>query len=350
MQTQVVKLHNIHDLRVETEEYSAAGEGEVLIRAGSGGICGSDLHYFHHGGIGDVRVLEPIILGHEASGTVEHVGLGVDHLEAGDRVAINPSTACNQCKFCVAGMQQHCMQMLFMGSAMYRPHTQGAFREHLVMKASNCIAVSDTTPLPHAALAEPLAVCLHAASRVAGKNGDALKGKNVIVTGAGPIGGLCAAVAKYYGAANVVITDIEAFTLSVAARMGATKTINVANGTDELEQYEQDKGYFDFGFECSGAAAALAHAVRALKPQGTLVQVGNAAVMPVPFSRVVPRELTITGSFRFHEEFNIAVNLINEGLINVEPLISQQLPMDQAVEGFHLASDRSQAVKVLLTF
>jgi L-idonate 5-dehydrogenase len=350
METQVVRLHKVHDLRIETEEYSAPGEGEVLIRAASGGICGSDLHYFHHGGIGDVRVLDPIILGHEASGTVVQVGAGVEHLKAGDGVAINPSTPCDRCKYCVAGLQQHCMEMLFMGSAMYRPHRQGAFREHLVVRARNCIPVSTNTPLQQAALAEPLAVCLHAANRVAGKDGDALKGKNVIVTGAGPIGGLCAAVAKYLGAANVVITDIETFTLSVASQMGATTTIDVSSGTDELEQYERDKGYFDFGFECSGAAAALSHAVRVLKPQGTLVQVGNAAVMPVPFSRVVPREITITGSFRFHEEFNTAVNLINDGLVNVEPLISQQLPMSQAVEAFQLASDRSQAVKVLLTF
>ena len=350
MKTRVVKLHSEHDLRIDTEEVAALGPDDVLVRVHSGGICGSDLHYFHHGGIGDVRVKDPIILGHETSGTVEKLGASTEHgLKIGDQVSLNPSRACNQCDYCRAGLQQHCYDMLFFGSAMRRPHVQGAFRDLIAVPASQCFKVKPATPLSHAAVAEPLAVCLHAANRL-----SELRGKKVIITGAGPIGSLCAVVARYQGAAEVVITDIEPHTLSIAKEMGATLTVNVATHAQDLQKFKAgvdgSKGYFDCAFECSGVAQAQSQAISMLKPQGELVQVGLAAEMPVPFNQVVPREISISGSFRFHEEFATAVELIDNGAIDVAPLITESIPMESAEAAFALAGDRSQAVKVLLTF
>lgn len=351
MKTRVVKLHKEHDLRIDTEEVAELSPGDVLVRIHSGGICGSDLHYFHHGGIGDVRVRDPIILGHETSGTIEKLGPAqAEHgLSEGDRVSVNPSRACNQCEYCQAGLQQHCYEMLFFGSAMRRPHVQGAFRDLIVVPASQCYKVKANTQLANAALAEPLAVCLHAANRLSD-----LKGKKVLITGAGPIGSLCAIVAKYHGATEIVITDIEPHTLSIAKRMGATLTVNVAQDIDQLEVFKAgingSKGYFDFAFECSGAAQAQAQAIGMLKPQGELVQVGLAGELAVPFNQVVPREISISGSFRFHKEFGTAVELIDSGAIDVTPLITEAIPMENATAAFELAGDRSQAVKVLLTF
>jgi len=314
------------------------------------------------------------ILGHEASGTIEQLGDGVTHLSIGDTVALNPSNPCNRCAFCDKGLHQHCSDMRFMGSAMLRPHVQGTFRQQIVIPATHCVPVLSEASRSVAALSEPLAVCLHAANRVTGRQAynssensrdensrsesnsgmnsqsTGLKGKRVIVTGAGPIGCLCAAVARYHGAEDIVITDVESYTLSVALKMGANTAINVAESADGLLSYEKDKGYFDIGFECSGAETAVQQAINVLKPQSILVQVGNAGALAVPFNRLVPGELTIAGSFRFHEEFAQAVDLIDRKVIDVSPIVTERVPFESAAEAFHLASDRSRSVKVLLEF
>ncbi|MFT4725813.1 MAG: L-idonate 5-dehydrogenase [Granulosicoccus sp.] len=349
MKTKVVRLYKDYDLRIDEEFVPEVAEGQVLLRVGAGGICGSDLHYYHRGGMGDIRVVDPIILGHEASGTVEQVGYGVSSLSPGQRVAVNPSTPCNECSFCQSGLQQHCLNMRFFGSAMFRPHENGAFRQWMVVSSSNCVPVSDSTSLSVAAMSEPLAVCLHAVKRALGIAHN-LRGKRIIVTGAGPIGCLCTAVASHLGASEILVTDIQSYTLSVARKMGATIAVNVAESSDTLSHYEDNKGYFDLAFECSGVESAMVQAIRVLKPQGTLVQVGNAGAMIVPFNRVVPRELNIMGSFRFHEEFATAAELLNTNKIDVRPMISSVLPIEQAKHAFELASDRSQSVKVLLNF
>jgi len=358
MKAKVVKLYKAQDLRIGSETVATPDSGEVLVRLAYGGICGSDLHYFHHGGFGDIRVVEPIILGHEASAIVEQSGADVIDLSVGDTVAINPSSPCHNCSFCDAGLQQHCANMKFMGSAMLRPHVQGAFRQHMILPAHRCVKVSTTTPNSFAAVAEPLAVCLHAANRVTRDscldntqvNNNGLKGKRVIITGAGPIGCLCAAVARLRGATDIVVTDLESFTLGIAQRMGASRVINVRKSADTLAAHEEDKGYFDICFECSGAQTAVAQAIRVLRPQGTMVQVGNAGELAIPFNRLVSREINLIGSFRFHKEFTEAVKLIDAGTIDIAPLISDSIPFESAVDAFHLASDRSKSVKVLLEF
>ena len=155
-----VVLHPPHDLRIDDMQPTLPGPSQVRIRVHNGGICGSDLHYYHHGGFGTVRVREPIVLGHEMAGIVETVGPGVTAVKPGDRVAINPSLPCNTCKYCLEGAQQHCLDMRFSGSAMRMPHVQGGFRQLLVCDQSQAIPAD--MPLERAAFAEPLSVCLHA--------------------------------------------------------------------------------------------------------------------------------------------------------------------------------------------
>jgi len=176
-------LHAPHDLRIEQREAPALGPDQVLVRIGAGGICGSDLHYYHHGGFGTVRLKEPLILGHEIAGTVLEPGPGVSGLRAGQKVAVNPSRACGGCDYCQAGLQSHCLDMRFYGSAMRTPHVQGGFREFLVCDAAQAVPVPDHVSVNEAAFAEPLAVCLHAVSRA-----GPLLGRRVLVTGSGPIG------------------------------------------------------------------------------------------------------------------------------------------------------------------
>ncbi|WP_417815747.1 L-idonate 5-dehydrogenase [Thalassospira alkalitolerans] len=345
MQTRVCRLYGQNDLRIETETAPAPAQGEVLVRVGAGGVCGSDMHYYFDGGIGQIRVREPIILGHEAAGTIVALGPDVTDLQIGQKVAINPSHPCGTCRYCQQDLQQHCLNMKFFGSAMPMPHIQGAFRDLVNVAQNQCVRISDQTDIGRAACAEPLAVCLHAVGRA----GD-LAGKKVLITGAGPIGSLCAAAAKRAGASEIVVTDLQDFALGVAQQMGATKTINIATSADELKPYEQDKGQFDVCLECSASPAALRSAIAVLRPQGLLVQVGVAGEIPVPFNPLVAKELTITGTFRFHSEFTEAVHLIDTGAIDVAPVITQTFPLKTAQEAFDIARDRSKSVKVQLSF
>lgn len=345
MEARACVLHAAKDLRVETIPVDELSPAQVLVRIGVGGICGSDLHYYLHGGFGVVRVKEPIVLGHEVAGTVEAVGSKVTRVKPGDRIALNPSRPCGQCKFCQTGQQQHCLDMWFYGSAMRTPHSQGAFRELIVAEEFQCEPVGDHVSLAEAACTEPLSVALHAVNQT-----GPLAGKRVLVTGAGPIGALVVAAARYAGALEVVATDLHDAALSKAMEMGATSTVNVSVEPGlKAEQYTSDKGYFDVVFECTGVGAVLKDAIPALHPRGTLVMVGNAGEMPVP-GTVVGKEIRLVGTFRFHAEYALAARLIKEGRINVKPIITASFPISRAVEAFEVASDRRSQMKVQLTF
>jgi L-idonate 5-dehydrogenase len=345
METRVCRLYGKDDLRIETEMVAEPGLGEALVRVMRGGICGSDLHYFLDGGFGPIRVREPIIMGHEFAGYIEAVGPGVTDLVPGDRVGINPSQPCGECKYCLDGVPQHCLEMRFIGSAFRMPHEQGGFRERLIVKAGQCIKGGADTGFERLACAEPLAVCLHAA----GQGGD-LRGKKVLVNGAGPIGALCVAVARHLGAEEIVVVDLFAKTLAVAVQMGATRSINVNDHPEAIEPYAEDKGYFDVVFECSAAQAAMANIFKLVRPRGIIVQVGVTGELTVPLSALVGKEVRWIGSHRFHPEYKVAVSLISEGVIDVSPIVTDIYPMEEALKALAAATDRSRSVKVQLAF
>ncbi|MEM7695949.1 MAG: L-idonate 5-dehydrogenase [Pseudomonadota bacterium] len=339
-----ITVHGEKDLRIETHDPGTPGPGEVLVAMEAGGICGSDLHYYNHGGIGAIRLKEPMILGHEVSGRVSALGTGVTGLGVGDLVALSPSRPCGTCRYCLEGRQNHCENMRFYGSAMPFPHIQGAFREEIVADASQCAPATGLSAA-EAAMAEPLSVVLHGAKLA----GD-LSGKRVLVTGCGPIGALAVLVARAAGALQIVATDVADFTLSKAEEVGADETINVATNAGALSRYTAGKGHFDVHFECSGVAAALHAAVPTLRPGATLVQLGLGGDMTLPVQAMTAKEIVMKGSFRFHHEFPLAVEMMRAGRINVAPLVTQTLPLDDAVAAFTLASDRSQAIKVQIAF
>lgn len=339
-----IVIHSAKDLRIEDRDLDEPGPGQVQVRIEAGGICGSDLHYFNHGGFGAIRLKEPMILGHEVSGRVTKLGSGVDNLKIGQRVGVSPSRPCGDCKYCLAAMFNQCLNMRFYGSAMPFPHIQGAFREVLVAEASQCVA-ADGLSAAQAAMAEPLAVTLHAARR-AGE----LLGKSVLVTGCGPIGILSIIAARRAGADLVVATDLSAFTLAMARKVGADETLNMADQPDALDRFKADKGQFDVLFECSGAQPALVAAIAAMRPGGTIMQLGLGGDMTLPMMAITAKELSLKGTFRFHEEYQTGISLMQKGLIDVAPLLTHTLPLDQAQKGFELASDRSQAMKVQIAF
>ena len=339
-----ITAHAAKDLRGEDHETPTPDPGEVLVAMAAGGICGSDLHYYNHGGFGTVRLKEPMILGHEVSGRIEALGKGVSGLQKGQLVAVSPSRACGACTYCAEGNQNHCLNMRFYGSAMPFPHIQGAFREMLVADATQCVPADGLTA-SEAAMAEPLSVVLHAAKLA----GD-LFGKRVLITGCGPIGLLAVLGARQAGAGEIVATDVTDFTLQKAKIVGADHTVNVAESQDGLTGFTVDKGHFDVLFECSGMGAALNAAVPAMRPKATIVQLGLGGDMTLPLQAMTAKELSLKGSFRFHAEFALAVEMMRAKRLDVAPLITHQLPMDNAVEAFEMASDRTSAIKVHLVF
>ena len=340
-----VVIHAAHDLRVEPCEAPDPGPGEVRIRIGRGGICGSDLHYYHAGGFGTVRVREPMVLGHEAAGVVEAIGAGVTHVAPGDAVAVNPSLPCGTCTQCLAGRPIHCLEMRFLGSAMRMPHVQGAFRSAFTCEALRAVKLPPGLSVERAAFAEPLSVCLHAASQA-----GPLLGARVLVTGSGPIGVLCAAVARLGGAREVVVTDLVAPPLAIARAMGADRTHAVAEEPDALVPYAANKGHFDTAFEASGSGTALVSALGVVRPGGTVVQVGVGGNAALPLSAVVAREARLVGTFRFHAEFAHAVEVLAGGRLDPSPMLTEVVPASDALRAFDLASDRTRAMKVQLAF
>ena len=347
-----VVIHAPYDLRFGEWEADAQGPGQepgpgqVQVRIGAGGICGSDLHYYHQGGFGTVRIQQPMVLGHEIAGTVAAAGPGVASVVVGDRVAVSPSAPCGHCKYCREGMQNHCLDMRFYGSAMRMPHVHGGFREQLICREDQAHKLPSGTELTEAAFAEPLAVCLHAA-----KQAGPLQGKRVLVSGCGPIGALSVLVARHGGAREVVVTDLLEEPLSLARQIGADQAINMATTPDGLAKFAADKGTFDVVFEASGAGPAVAASILAARPQAVIVQLGiGGAETAIPLNLVVSKELSLRDTFRFHEEFSWAVDFIGRHQIDVRPLLSAVLPAANARQAFDLASDRKQAMKVQLAF
>lgn len=333
------------DLRLEASSPQAIGPQQIQVRVAFGGICGSDLHYFQHGGFGAVRLKEPMALGHEVSGTIDAVGSAVTAFKPGQRIAISPSRPCGACKFCLQGQQNHCLNMRFYGSAMPFPHIQGAFSESLVIEQSQAHAVADSLPLSQAALAEPLSVGLHAISRA-----GSVFGKKVLVTGCGPIGSLLIAGLRRAGAALIVAADIADLPLACAKKMGADETINLMTNPEGLAPYGIDKGQFDVMFEASGSDKALRSGLAVVAPRGVIVSIGLGGDISVPLNVLVAKEIELRGTFRFHSEFAVAIGFLNQGLIDGRPVISDIVAFDKAVDAFKLAGDKSQSMKVQIAF
>jgi len=339
-----IVAHAAKDVRIEEMDEAEPGPGEVKLKLATGGICGSDLHYYNHGGFGAVRLKQPMILGHEVSAYVDALGPGVAGLQVGQLVAVSPSRPCHTCQYCQEGLHNHCINMRFYGSAMPFPHIQGAFRQSLVAEASQCV-VADGLTAGEAAMAEPLAVTLHATRRA----GDML-GKRVLVTGCGPIGVLSILSARRAGAREIVATDLSDFTLNLAKSAGADRVINTGAEPEALAAYASGKGTFDVLYECTGVAAALTAAIATMRPRGVILQLGLGGDMSLPMMAITSKELDLRGSFRFHSEFAVGVELMRKGLIDVKPLITHTVPLEEALSAFALASDRSQAMKAQIEF
>ncbi|MFI9807023.1 L-idonate 5-dehydrogenase [Streptomyces sp. NPDC052301] len=334
-------IHGAGDLRVEELPDPEPGPGQALVALRYGGVCGSDLHYWRHGGVGDFRLREPMVLGHEAVGTVLAHGPDASGPAPGTDVAVHPATPCGACPECADGRANVCRDTRYLGSAARFPHVQGAFAGRVAVPAGQLRALPAGLGLRRAVLAEPLSVALHALRR-AGEPA----GRHVLVTGAGPIGCLVVAAAKAAGAARVTVTDLVPEALRYAAVAGADTLVRADDPEDAGWPEE-----VDVAVEASGVAAGLDTCVRLVRRGGVVVQLGMLPPGHSPFAGnlVVSREIELRGAFRFDAEFDEALELL-AARGEFDGLISAVVPVAEAGAAFVLAADRERSCKVLLDF
>lgn len=327
-------IHAKEDIRWEDRPLPEPGAGQVRLRVQYVGICGSDLHYYFHGANGEYTVREPLTPGHELSALVDVDPSG--RLSAGTPVTVHPARYGAP----VSGLEDKPHLRPggdYLGSAAIMPHRQGGAAEYLIVEASMVRALPENLPLRRAALAEPLAVALHAV-RTAGD----ITGKRVLVIGSGPIGLLVVAAASHAGAATIGASDLRSEPLERAARLGASE-LTLA-GHDDIE----DESY-DVVFECTGAAPALSQAVRAARRSGTIVQVGILpdSAININLAPMLGKELTLRGTFRFVNEIDEAITMLAAS-DSLDAVITQVIDAADAADAFEIARDSSASAKVLL--
>lgn len=334
-----VVVHGAGDLRVESRPDPEPGPGQVLLDVEWGGICGSDIAYFTRGASGTARIVEPLVLGHEVAGRVASLGPGVAGPPPGTAVTVHPARPVGDPTLPerLAGRTNLHAQVRYLGSAAMQPHTDGGFSQRCVVLASQLRVLPEAVDTRSGALAEPLGVAMHAVRRA----GD-VRGADVLVNGAGPIGSLVVAAARRAGAGRIVAADVNPTALGVAGAMGADEVVDV-----RAEPLPDDCALV---FEASGAPAALGAVLRATPRGGRLVQVGNLPGVPAEavLGDLVTREITWVGSYRFVDEITEAIEALAGGL-DVTPLMTHEFGIDAAAEALRVAADpASGSSKVML--
>lgn len=332
-------LHGVHDMRVEDVPVpEISHERDVLVRIRSVGVCGSDVHFFERGIIGKYPLKEPTIMGHEAAGEVVEVLDEACGLRPGDRVAIEPGYTCRRCEFCRSGRYNMCREVVFLAA----PPIHGAFAEYLAWPSDFLFRLPDTLSLDEGAMLEPLAVGLWAARR-----GGAQTGDQVAVLGAGPIGLLTMQSAIAAGATRAIVSDLEAGRLELAARLGATDTINASQTDAEAAIMELTGGRgVDVAFECAGAVPALQMALRVARNGGTVQIVGMPAEQhpQIPLYEMINRELDLRGLFRYANCYPPAIALVESGRIDVASLVTHHFDLDETPDAMTFVHERRDGV------
>ena len=329
----VAVMEGIGKIGYTTREIPTPKNDEVLVKIQYVGICGSDLHYYETGRIGDYIVEPPFVLGHEASGVVTKLGKDVKDLKLGDRVALEPGATCGKCEFCTTGRYNLCSEVVFFAT----PPVDGVFQEFAAHPASLCFKLPDSVDSMNGALIEPLAVGFHAAIQ-----GDAHIGQKAIVFGAGCIGLMTLLALQSFGVNNITVVDILPNRLKQAKKMGATQVVNSLD-KDFIQQFDKitDNKGFDIAFETAGTEITTRLCIQALKKGSNLVCVGYSKTgeMTLPMSLLLDKELTIKTVFRYRHIYPLAIEAVASGKINPSDVVTNifefddvQNAMDQSVD------------------
>ncbi|MBA8794203.1 threonine dehydrogenase-like Zn-dependent dehydrogenase [Friedmanniella endophytica] len=336
-----VRVPRAGELEVTSVELPAPRPDEAVVRIGYGGVCGSDLHYWTHGNSGTSILREPLVLGHEVVGTVARTAADGSGPAEGTEVAVHPATPVDDGVTRYPADRPNLAPLgTYLGSAAHLPHTAGAFADYAVLPSRMLRPLPAGLSLRLAALTEPASVAWHGVARA----GD-VRGRSVLVVGAGPIGALTVGVLVRAGA-EVTAVDLHERPLALATALGAHRVVD-ARDADAVRAVQPD-----VAIETSGSAPGLASAVESVTRGGIVVLVGMLppGPQPVPVAVATVRELELRGSFRFNDEIDEVITALADGSLAVEPVISHEFDADDAVEAFRTAGDPAASSKVLLRF
>ncbi|MEA3401377.1 MAG: NAD(P)-dependent alcohol dehydrogenase [Armatimonadota bacterium] len=332
-------LHEIHDMRVaDVPMAELSAERDVLVRIRSVGICGSDVHFFERGRIGNIVLEQPTIMGHEAAGEVVEVLDEACGLAPGDGVAIEPGYACRRCEFCRSGRYNLCPDVVFLAA----PPVDGAFCEYLAWPSDFLFSLPDAMSMDEGAMLEPLAVGMHAARRAQVTGGD-----SVVVLGSGPIGLTTLQAAAAHGATDIIVSDLVPMRLDVARALGATEVIDAAETDAEKAIMELTEGRgVDVAFECAGALATMQMAMRVTRNGGVVQLVGMPGEQhpQVPIYEIINRELDVRGTFRYAGCYPPSIALVEAGRVNVQSLVTHHYQLDEVPEAMQFVREHKDEV------
>ena len=334
---QVIRIHNSYDLRLDTEPEPQPGPGESLLRVTAVGVCGSDLHWYQHAGIGDAQLARPLVLGHEFAAVVEDTASPLH----GQRVAVDPAIPCLACEFCLEGNPNLCRALHFAGHGQ----DDGALRQFLAWPMRCLYPLPETLSDADGAVLEPLGVALHAVDL-----GCLRPGMSIGVFGCGPIGLLIVQLARLSGASQVIATDLFPHRLEAARAYGATTTFQVNEGWDSEEVWAATKGRgVSVAFEAAGENQAVESAIAAARSGGIVVLVGIPSVDWTAFTASTARRkgLTLKFSRRMKFTYPRAIQLVARGQVDVRSLVTHRFPLSQADQAFQVALTR-QGLKVIV--
>jgi L-iditol 2-dehydrogenase len=330
-----IRLHARNDLRLHDEPIPKPGPGESLVRLRAVGICGSDLHWFSEAGIGDAKLKQPLILGHECAGVI------AEGPRQGQRVAVDPAVPCNLCEFCLQGNPNLCTNIRFAGHGM----DDGALREYIAWPDKCLFPLPDSLSEADGAMLEPLGVALHALDL-----GKLRVGSSVGIFGAGPIGLLILQLASLSGAKEVFVTDKLPHRLEAARRLGAAKAILAEAGTEAQEVLSATAGRgVDVAFEAAGENEAVEAAFAAVKQGGCVILAGIPADDRTSFSASTARNkgLTIKLVHRMKFTYPRAIRLVESGQVDVRSLVTHRFPLEQTQQAY-AAAQRREGLKVII--
>ncbi|WP_165045666.1 NAD(P)-dependent alcohol dehydrogenase [Dysgonomonas sp. ZJ709] len=318
----VAVMNGIGIMGFEERNIPVPKAGEALIKLEYVGICGSDLHYYEHGAIGNYIVEPPFVLGHEAGGTVVEVGTDVKHLKIGDRVALEPGKTCGHCEFCKTGKYNLCPDVIFFAT----PPIDGVFLEYVAHEAGLCFKLPDNVSTLEGALIEPLAVGFHAANQ-----GGAHAGQTAAVFGSGCIGLMCMLALKAEGVSTVYMIDVVQKRLGKALELGATSVINAGeqNVVEEINRLTDGRGC-DLVIETAGTEITAQQAVNITKKGATIVFVGytKSGFVNMPISLAMDKELSISTVFRYRHIYPMAIEAVANGKINLKNVVTNIFEFD----------------------
>lgn len=318
-------------------------DNEVLVQLEYVGICGSDLHYYETGAIGDYVVKPPFVLGHEPGGTVVEVGKNVKHLKAGDRVALEPGRTCGHCEFCKEGKYNLCPDVVFFAT----PPVDGVFQEYVAHEADLCFKLPDNVSTMEGALIEPLAVGFHAAIQ-----GDAHLGQKAVVMGAGCIGLVSMMALKARGVSEVYVVDIMEKRLEKALELGAAGVINGAKEdvVQKVNEITNGRGV-DLVIETAGTEITTRQAIQIARKGSNIVLVGYSKTgeMTLPMSLVLDKELTFKTVFRYRHIYPMAIEAVATGKVDLKGIVTDIFTLDEAQKAMdYSVNNKADIVKAVI--